>query len=521
MTGHRAGRRIGPVRSALLTAGTIAVAVAYMVIPTAAQLRSVVDNRQATGVARSSVGGQEPPAVAALPAAPLAVLRRLPVAETDAPPLILAYHDVSPSADRYTVTPAAFGTQMRLLAEAGYRTVTTARLLDWMAGGARLPARSVVLTFDDGVDGIFRYADPVLAQHGLTASTYLITGAMRDLPGYHLSWDEARVLGASGRWTLEAHSHDAHRRIAIDKDGRTGPALTNRAWLPAAGRLETMDEYTGRITADVAAQQADFSGHGLPAPRLFAYPFSAVDQPVNDPQIPAILRGVVRQSYAASFVNEYGAATSTPAGVATGELRRIEITRSTTPAGFVAAVARGTALPRDPKVFADRTVWTADGDRPGAAPVRGRTTLRVPAGRHVRSVLAPGRTTWWTDYQVSARIGGLDGGADGALLALAGTPDQIQVGVSRGWVTVRRGSGAREKMVAQRGLMPAASHRVAVTVTADGKVRAEVDGLVVLDASYPRRAGSWAAGGIGVAASADPATAATVLVDGLRVQRLT
>jgi poly-beta-1,6-N-acetyl-D-glucosamine N-deacetylase len=521
MTGHRTGRRVGPVRSALLTAATVAVAVAYMVIPSAVQLRSVADARHGRVADPPSVGRQVPPVVAALPAAPLAALRRLPVAEADAPPLILAYHDVSPSADPYTVSPAAFGTQMRLLDAAGYRTVTTAQVLDWMAGGARLPARSVLLTFDDGVDGIFRYADPVLAQHGFTASTYLITGAMRDRPGYHLSWDEARVLGASGRWTLEAHSHDAHRRIPIDRAGRTGPALTNRAWLPAAGRRETLEEYTARITADVAAQQADFSRHGLPAPRVFAYPFSAVDQPTDDPRIPAILRGVVRQSYAASFVNEYGAATSTPAGVAGGELRRIEITRSTTPAGFAAAAARGTALPRDPRVFADRTLWTADGDRPGAAPVRGRTTLPVPAGRYVRSVLAPGRTTWWTDYRVSARIGGLTGGADGALQALAGTPDQIQLGVSRGWATVRRGSGAGEKVVAQRGLSRAAGHRLAITVTADGKVRAEVDGQVLLDASYPRRAGSWAAGGIGVAASADRGGAATVVVDELRVQRLT
>lgn len=520
MTGRHVGRRVGPVRSAVLTAATVTVAVAYMVVPTAVQLRSVVDSGQLTAADRPSIGRQEPAPVVRLPAAPLAALRRLPVAEAESPPLILTYHDVSPAADPYTVTPAAFAVQMGLLAEAGYRTVTTAQLLDWTTGGARLPARAVVLTFDDGVDGVHRYADPILAERRFTASTYLITGAVRDLPGYHLSWDEARALGASGRWTLEAHSHDAHRRLPIDAAGRTGPALTNRAWLPAAGRQETLEEYTARVTADVTAQQADFTTHGLPAPRLFAYPFSAVDGPTNDRRIPAILRGIVHGSYEAAFVNEYGAATSTPAGVAAGELRRIEITRATTAAGFAAAVARGTALPRDPTVVSDRTLWTADGDRPGAAPVRGRTTLRAPAGRYVGSLLAPGRTTWWTDYQVSARVGGLAGGADGAVQALAGTVDQVQVGVSRGWVTVRRGTGARQKVVAQRGLTPAAAHQVAVTVTADGKVRAEVDGQVVLDTSYPRRAGSWAAGGIGVAASADRSGGATVTVDGLRVQRL-
>lgn len=511
-------RRVGRMRSALLTTATVAVAVTYMVVPTALQVRSVGVERSAAAADRTSVGPQEPPPAVRAPAAEVAALRRLPAAEADAPPLILAYHDISPSTDPYAVSPASFATQLAMLAAAGYRTISTAQLLGWM-GGARLPARAVLLTFDDGVDGLYRYADPILAEHGFTASTYLITGAMRDQPGYHLSWDEARALGSSGRWTLEAHSHDAHRRIAVDRAGRTGPALTNRAWLGQPGRLETLEEYTARITADVAAQQDDFSRHGLPAPRLFAYPYSAVDGPTNDPKIPAVLRGVIRPQYAAAFVNEYGAATSTPAGVGAGELRRIEITGATRPAGFVAAVSRGTALPRSAAVLTDRTLWTVDGDRPGAAPIRGRTRLRVPAGHYVRSVLAPGRTTWWTDYQVSARIGGLDGGADGALQALAGTPDQIQVGVSRGWVTVRRGSGSHEKVVAERGLPAAAAHEVAVTVTADGKVRAEVDGRIVLDATYPHRPGSWAAGGIAVAASADRA-ATEVVVDGLRVRRL-
>lgn len=506
---------VGRVRSALLTAGTVAAAVVYVVVPTTVQVRTAGEIGGTGGPERAAVSPQQPAPDVEVPAAPLAALRRVPAAEPADPPVILAYHDVSTRPDHYTVAPAAFAVQMRLLAEAGYRTVTPAEVLDWVSAGRQLPTRAVLLTFDDGVEGLWTHADPVLARHGFTASTFLITGPMRDVPVYHLSWDEARALGASGRWSLEAHSHDAHRRIAIDRAGHTGPALTNRAWLAAAGRLETVPEYTARIGADVAAQQADFTAHGLPAPRLFAYPYSAVDGPTNDRRLPAVLRGVVRGAYAAAMVNEYGAATTTPAGARARELRRIEVTADTSPADFVAAVSRGTALPRDTRLLAGRGLWEG-----GPGPVRGLITLRAAAGRYADTFLAPGRTGWWTDYRLSARVGGLRSGAAGAVVALAGTPAQIRVSASRDRVTVRRGTGRTEKVVAERGVAPARVHALRVTVTADGKVRVEADGTVVLDGAYPVAPGSWVSGGVGLAVAAGDTAPAEVAVDAVRIERL-
>lgn len=513
-------RGVGRIRSALLTAGTVAAAVVYVVVPTAAQVTTAGEIGGSGPDRPPALSPQEPAPEVTVPAAALAALRKVPAAERADPPVILAYHDVSAAPDHYTVTPESFAVQMGLLAEAGYRTVTPAEVVDWMAGGRRLPPRAVLLTFDDGVEGLWRHADPVLARHRYTASTFLITGPMKDVPVYHLSWAEARALGASGRWSLEAHSHDGHRRVPLDAAGREGPALTNRAWLPGPARPETVGEYTTRVTADVTAQLAAFAQHGLPRPQLFAYPFSAVDGPTNDRRLPAILRGVVSRAYAAAMVNEYGAATTTPAGAAARELRRIEVTADTSPAAFVAAVARGTALPRDTRLLADRALWT-DGDRPGPAPVRGRTTLRAPAGRYADTALAPGRTGWWTDYRLSGQVGGLRAGAAGAVLALAGSPAQVRVSASRDRVTVRRGLGRAEKVVAERPLAAARTHLLRVTVTADGKVRVEADGTVVFDGAYPPRRGAWVSGGIGLAVAAGEAAPAAVTVEGLRVDRLT
>jgi peptidoglycan/xylan/chitin deacetylase (PgdA/CDA1 family) len=77
------------------------------------------------------------------------------------PPVpILTYHHIAPAPagvrlPALWVSPAAFAGQVRALRAAGYRAVTLSRVWDAWHGGAPLPRRPVVLSFDDG------YADQV------------------------------------------------------------------------------------------------------------------------------------------------------------------------------------------------------------------------------------------------------------------------------------------------------------------------------------------------------------------------
>ena len=81
---------------------------------------------------------------------------------------VLMYHHVSPSPGLVTVAPATFAAHMHWLAEHGWTTVGCREAAAFLAGQP-LPAKSVLVTFDDGYLDNWVYAHPVLARHGQRA----------------------------------------------------------------------------------------------------------------------------------------------------------------------------------------------------------------------------------------------------------------------------------------------------------------------------------------------------------------
>lgn len=129
---------------------------------------------------------------------------------------ILMYHSVAAEPNDATrglsVTPGAFAEQMAVLADLGFTPVTTAALArSWREGGP-LPERPVLITFDDGYEGVHRHALPVLARHGFACTLFVSTGWIR---GAHdtgggldtmLDWDQVRDLAGAGA-EIGGHSH--------------------------------------------------------------------------------------------------------------------------------------------------------------------------------------------------------------------------------------------------------------------------------------------------------------------------
>lgn len=139
---------------------------------------------------------------------------------------ILCYHQVAPQLpagfERYSVTTAQFATQLRWLALAGYHTISFDQLLAARAGNAALPAKSVIITFDDGLRDCVHYAPPLLVSYGMTATFFLVAGLMGGSSAWLAqeqapimpiaSWQQARDLLAAGM-SCEAHGL-RHRRLA-------------------------------------------------------------------------------------------------------------------------------------------------------------------------------------------------------------------------------------------------------------------------------------------------------------------
>ncbi len=125
---------------------------------------------------------------------------------------ILMYHyisDLPPDADAIrrdlTVAPADFEAQLAYLRDAGYTGVTLDDLIGYLAAGRPLPAKPVVLTFDDGYADAYSGAFPLLKQYGFPGTFFVITSFLDEgRPGY-LTWEQAAQMQAAGM-EIEAHS---------------------------------------------------------------------------------------------------------------------------------------------------------------------------------------------------------------------------------------------------------------------------------------------------------------------------
>ncbi|MFC5215833.1 polysaccharide deacetylase family protein [Streptomyces coerulescens] len=147
---------------------------------------------------------------------------------TDGRVPILMYHAVSTAPNDATrelsVAPEAFAEQMALIGDLGLTPVRTADLAERWRSGKPLPERPVLITFDDGYEGVHRHALPVLAEHGFAATVFVSTGWLK---GPHdtgggldtmLDWDQVREL-AGADVEIGGHSH-THPQLDQLPDGR-------------------------------------------------------------------------------------------------------------------------------------------------------------------------------------------------------------------------------------------------------------------------------------------------------------
>jgi len=129
-----------------------------------------------------------------------------PVTRTTPVP-ILMYHVIAaapedaPFPELY-VSPLRFAKQMAHLARHRYDVVTLQQVWDHWHGGARLPRKPVVLSFDDGFRNWYTQAYPILRKHGWVGTMNL---ALNHLNGVDIPARLVRKLIAAG-WELDSHS---------------------------------------------------------------------------------------------------------------------------------------------------------------------------------------------------------------------------------------------------------------------------------------------------------------------------
>jgi peptidoglycan/xylan/chitin deacetylase (PgdA/CDA1 family) len=135
---------------------------------------------------------------------------------------VLMYHSVTDRPNAVTrphaVRPADLDEQLSYLADNGFTPLTFGALATSLRrdGGRSLPARPVVLTFDDGYRDFHTAALPLLDKHDCSATVFLTSGWVADAgaeaagrpPAAMLSWGQAREAAQAGvEFGGHSHSH--------------------------------------------------------------------------------------------------------------------------------------------------------------------------------------------------------------------------------------------------------------------------------------------------------------------------
>lgn len=95
---------------------------------------------------------------------------------------ILMYHSISTNSTlgfrKFTLRPDQFISHLAYLREQGYQAISVAKLAEIRSQGQRqlLPAKPVVITFDDGFMDFYTTAFPILQEYRFPASLFLVTG---------------------------------------------------------------------------------------------------------------------------------------------------------------------------------------------------------------------------------------------------------------------------------------------------------------------------------------------------------
>ncbi|MCB9813919.1 polysaccharide deacetylase family protein [Candidatus Nomurabacteria bacterium] len=163
---------------------------------------------------------------------------------------ILMYHGVRVVGELGTNTEReSFIEQMEMLKREGYQTISVAEYDAFREGDFVLPAKPIIITFDDGRKDSFYTVDNIIKKLGFKATNFIASIKPNDNDPFFLTWDELKRVQATGRWELEAHGRHSHDKVVIDADGNEGRYLSALIYDPETG-LESIENFETRVEQD-------------------------------------------------------------------------------------------------------------------------------------------------------------------------------------------------------------------------------------------------------------------------------
>jgi biofilm PGA synthesis lipoprotein PgaB len=207
-----------------------------------------------------------------------------PVPEPGRRLLVLCYHDVPKKVDRddYGVDEETFIQQLEYLRTHGYAFVSFDDVLRAHAGGAPLPPKAVLLTFDDAYRSFYERVLPVLKAYRYPCVLAVVSAWIdRAPPGLKLplmNWQQVREAAASGLVEIATHTHNLHHFEIATPQQNTGFAAVTRKYDAQRDTYETEEEFIRRIGGDLRQAKESLRRNAGVDPRAVVWPYGEYNQ---------------------------------------------------------------------------------------------------------------------------------------------------------------------------------------------------------------------------------------------------
>lgn len=189
-------------------------------------------------------------------------------------------------ADQYAISTRHLAEHFDWLRAHGYHAISLQQLVDARNGGAGLPDKPVLLTFDDGLRSAYTKVFPLLKAYHYPA-LMAVVGAWADLPvdgkvdfgprvftrDDFATWEQLKEMQDSGLVEIASHTYNLHRGISANPQGNQIPAVIIPAYDQGTGQYETTGEYSIRIREDLSRSLEEIRAKLGRAPRAIMWPY--------------------------------------------------------------------------------------------------------------------------------------------------------------------------------------------------------------------------------------------------------
>jgi peptidoglycan/xylan/chitin deacetylase (PgdA/CDA1 family) len=174
---------------------------------------------------------------------------------------ILGYHDFRERGGSPMIIAAnKFREQMKAIKDSGIPVISLSDVLAWRKGQKNIPEEAIVITMDDGWEGVHTHAYPVLKEYGFPFTIYLYKKYV-NIGGRSLSWEQIREMMRNG---CEIGSHSVSHESLRPKKSRS--EVDQQLWL--LGELKDSKEFLEKSLGISCTS--------------FAYPFGIFDDSTTD-----------------------------------------------------------------------------------------------------------------------------------------------------------------------------------------------------------------------------------------------